>query len=647
MAEHYLRKELYERVRAGDDVFEWLKEGSLDGVWFWDLENPENEWMSPRLKEVFGYEDHEVPNTSAWWQENIFPDDLPGILDMFDRHVKYGEPYDQVVRYRHKDGSTVWVRCRGLVLKDQSGRPVRMLGAHTDVTALKLAEEGRRLALEAANLGTWNWFIQSGEIDWSDECYRLFGVPTDEMLNFERFLALLHPEDREQTSTLVQQAVESGEPFSTEYRVVWQDGSVHWLAAMGTCWHDHDGTPRRMEGVVQGIDARKHAERLLRDSEQRLTQAQDIGGIGMFDWNIRDDEATCNDRYFELYDFPKQTSTPSQEDWLETIHPADRDRALEELSDALTSGAVYDSQYRTVCGDGSIRWLHCRARVHTDKDGRPERMIGSVIDNTERERRVEKLRRSEHMLARSNDELRQFAYVASHDLQEPLRMVTSYLQLLERRYAGQLDDEADEFIAFAVDGAQRMKTLIDDLLSLSRVDTTGKPLRATDMEQVLDHVLDDLSVSIEEIGARVTREELPAVSGDAGQLAQLLQNLIGNAIKYRDAQAPEIHIAAERVADADGDVPDLCRQSDWVISVCDNGIGIEAGHEQDVFQIFRRLHTRDEFSGTGIGLSICKKIVERHGGQIWYEPNDRGGSTFRFTVGDAERRDFDLAVPAA
>ena len=141
VAEHYLKTELYERVRESAELFEWLQAGSLDGIWYWDLENPEHEWLSSRFKQLFGYEDHEVPNTSEWWQRNIFAEDLPGVLETFDRHVKEGAPYDQVVRYRHRDGSTVWVRCRGLVMRNEAGEPVRMLGAHTDVTPLKKAEE--------------------------------------------------------------------------------------------------------------------------------------------------------------------------------------------------------------------------------------------------------------------------------------------------------------------------------------------------------------------------------------------------------------------------------------------------------------------------------------------------------------------------
>ncbi|MCA9971272.1 MAG: hypothetical protein KC425_13695, partial [Anaerolineales bacterium] len=225
---------------------------------------------------------------------------------------------------------------------------------------------------------------------------------------------------------------------------------------------------------------------------------------------------------------------------------------------------------------------------------------------------------------RSNRELEQFAYVASHDLQEPLRMVTSYLQLLQRRYRGQLDANADEFIAYAVDGAERMKVLINDLLAYSRVGTRGKPLAPADAEALLQRALDNLQLSIAETGARVHHDPLPAILADDGQFVQLLQNLIGNAIKFRGAAPPEVHVGVTR------------QDAQWRFAVSDNGIGFEPQFAERIFVIFQRLHTRSEYGGTGIGLAICKKIVERHGGQIWAESTPDVGTTIYFTLPAAE-----------
>lgn len=250
-----------------------------------------------------------------------------------------------------------------------------------------------------------------------------------------------------------------------------------------------------------------------------------------------------------------------------------------------------------------------------DAGGRVIGISSIAHDISERKRLISELERS-------NKELEQFAYVASHDLQEPLRMVSSYVKLLERRYKDRLDAQADTYIGFAADGAIRMQKLIEGLLAYSRISRRGAEFRRVDINEVFERAVSNLSYSVRESNAAVTKDELPVVSGDETQLLQLLQNLIGNAIKFRKPEiAPEVHIEAKRTG------------AEWTFSVSDNGIGIEPQYFERIFLMFQRLHTRTQYEGTGIGLALCKRIVERHHGRIWVESVPGEGTKFLFTIG--------------
>ena len=250
-----------------------------------------------------------------------------------------------------------------------------------------------------------------------------------------------------------------------------------------------------------------------------------------------------------------------------------------------------------------------------------------VRDITERKQSQEQLLQTVAELKRSNAELEHFAYVASHDLQEPLRMVASYTQLLARRYKGRLDSDADDFIAFAVDGSNRMQRLINDLLAYSRAGVSGAKPRRISSERALHSALTNLLATIAESGATVTHDALPEVVMDDTQLTQIFQNLIGNAVKYRGADSPRVHVSATTRMGAES-----------IFSVRDNGLGIESQYFEKIFVLFQRLHGQGEFEGTGIGLAICKKMIDRLGGRIWVESQANQGSTFHFAVPEGIRQ---------
>jgi signal transduction histidine kinase len=322
-----------------------------------------------------------------------------------------------------------------------------------------------------------------------------------------------------------------------------------------------------------------------------------------------------------------------EEDRLLNLRSEEANASLRTARTVIALGEVLAVVF--LCLAGAIVGQEMMHRKWSEEE---VRQLNADLERRVAERTAELDERAKE-LARSNAELQQFAYVASHDLQEPLRMVASFTQLLAKRYKDKLDDDAQEFINYAVDGATRMQTLISDLLTYARIGTQGKSLVPTDCEALFNRVLESLKFAIEESGTVVSRDPLPVVMADPQQLGQLFQNLLTNAIKFRGVEPPRVKISVER------------NGSDWKISVRDNGIGISQEHADRIFVIFQRLHTKTEYPGTGIGLSICKKIVERHGGSIWVEPSPGGGSTFLFTIPVApvqkveERKQNELRIP--
>jgi PAS domain S-box-containing protein len=370
----------------------------------------------------------------------------------------------------------------------------------------------------------------------------------------------------------------------------------------------------------QMLDQIEAQDRAIRESHERLNMALRASSVGTWNLDLVNNRITLDEFANPLFGYPAGEYTAAFDLFITMVHDRDRARAEQELREVATAGGSYESSFRVVWPDGTVRDLSARGKAILHADGAATRMTGVILDITERKLAEARLNRLLVELERSNKELELFAYVASHDLQEPLRMVSSYTQLLERRYSEKLDDDAREFIGYAVDGANRMQRLINDLLEFSRVSTRGKPLERTDVSEVMENVRVNLSLAIEDAGARITSDRMPVVSADAGQLGQVFQNLIANGIKFRNGDRPELHVGATE------------SEHHWQFSVRDNGIGIEQQYFDRIFVIFQRLHTKGDYPGTGIGLALCKRIVERHGGKIWLESMPNEGSTFFFTI---------------
>ncbi|HVS54587.1 MAG TPA: PAS domain-containing protein [Opitutaceae bacterium] len=421
------------------------------------------------------------------------------------------------------------------------------------------------------------------------------------------------------------QIIRTGQPvIGKAERLTHRDGKQGWASTTKLPWRDASGNIIGTFGLTRDITATKEAEEKLTEERNLLRTIIDQLPSRLYVKDTASRFVLNNQAHLETLGAKSQEEVAGRTTL--DFFPGERGRqALADDRRVLETGTAIHNEERSDFGsaDGAVHWSLITKVPFYDSHGQLAGLVGISHDITERKRQEQAAKRNAEELARSNAELEQFAYVASHDLQEPLRAVASCVQLLKKRYGDQLDARADEFIAHAVDGTKRMQALITDLLAYSRVGTHTHPFAPAECGAVLDEALANLAVAMQESGAVIKRDGLPELVADASQLTQLFQNLIGNAIKFRaEGRAPEIAVSARREG------------AEWWFAVADNGIGIEPQYYERVFRVFQRLHTRSRYPGTGIGLAICKKIVERHGGRIWIESQPGAGTTFFFTLPD-------------
>jgi PAS domain S-box-containing protein len=564
----------------------------------------------------------------------LHPDDRERVQRDVADAMQQNQPYD--TDYRVKIGDNGWrnINARGRVFTDTTGKAVSMVGTCLDITERKQAEEALRESQEKyyylynnAPVGMYQTRIDGSKIlEINNTACEILGYTKEELLGQASALRWADPNRRNEIIKIMS---EFGVATNFDADILKKDGTrISCLLSMKI--FKEKGY---IEGFIADISDRKQTEEALKVSNERLLFATEGANLGIWNWDIVTGELIWSDQCKALFGIPAD-ETMTYQRFSDALHPDDRERTDMAVKDALDNHKDFDIEYRSLWPDESIHWLAAKGRGFYDATGKAVRLEGIVLDIAERKRveerlinfskeleqKVKELDKAISDLKRSNLELEQFAYIASHDLQEPLRMVSSYTQLLERRYKDQLDQDAKDFINFAVDGANRMQRLINDLLDYSRVTTRGKPLVKLDLSTVLGQAVANLHNKIIETGSMIVNDDLPFAYGDEGQLIRVFQNLLDNAIKFRGADPPRINVTAKILEDK------------VQISIADNGIGIDKIYSERVFTIFQRLHNKTDYPGTGIGLAICKRTVERHEGNIWFESEPGNGTTFCFTL---------------
>jgi PAS domain S-box-containing protein len=598
------------------------------GFWNWDVKTGEVEWSEEVFK-IFCLDPKEfTPQIDSILTLSPWPEDHQRDQELIKRAIETRSPGSYEQKFLRPDKSIGHYYSTFQGNYDEKGDLISIVGTVLDITDRKRAEEEIEKSKEKfRNLfdnaleGVYQSTPEGRLITANMAFARMFGYESpEEIINAVTDLAsqmYANPDDRKIAVGIFR---ETGQIKDFECRMRRRDGSIFWARYDGRFTKTHDGSPC-FQGFIIDITGRKRKEIELHESEARYrTLVENIPQkIFMKDRNykwISINENLARDLGFRPEEVVGKMDTDLFTPELAAKYHADDVRIME-------TGQTEELEERYFQEDKET-WVNTIKTPVRGANGEIVGLLGVFWDISERKRAQEALKKMAADLERSNKELEQFAYVASHDLQEPLRMVSSYTQLLEQRYKDKLDQDANDFIGYAVDGANRMQRLIQDLLEYSRVTTRGKSLAPLDSHEALGEAVKNLKVTIQETGALVTNNDLPIVLGDHSQIVQVFQNLIGNGIKFQRSRiAPRIHISAEN---------DSLDSRFRVFKVSDNGIGIEPRHFVRLFEIFQRLHSKQEYPGTGIGLALCKRIVERHRGRIWVESEPGKGSSFLFTL---------------
>jgi PAS domain S-box-containing protein len=589
-----------------------IVDSSDDAIVSKDLNGIITSW-NKSAERVFGYTAAEAIGQSITLL--IPPDRLAEETEILN-HLRRGERVDrfETVRQR-KDGALLDISLTVSPVKDAKGRVIGASKVARDITQSKQAD--RAALLLSAIVDSSDDAIISKDLNgiittWNIGAQRVFGYTAAEVIG--KPVTILIPSDRLDEEPEILSRLKRGERvdhFETIRKR--KDGSLLDISLTISPVKDKLGNIIGVSKIARDITERKRAQAALLASEARFRQLADA--MPQIVWTARADGYTdyYNERWYEFTGFARQKSGDLS--WAPILHPDDIQRCRETWYGCVRSGEPYNIEYRFWDRhDRRWRWFIGRALPVRDADGTIVKWFGSCTD-------IDDLKRVEDDLRRANQDLEQFAFSASHDLQEPLRSVKIYSELLTVTCGERLDGDALQFLEYVRGGATRMEMLVRDLLTYTQVPKFEKPPEPTGAGEALTSVLASLAGAISEAGARVVAEPLPSVRVHAAHLQQLLQNLIGNAIKYRSPDRPPVvHVTAER------------QNEQWIFAVSDNGIGIPSDYKERIFGLFKRLHTSDEYSGTGIGLAICKRIVDRYQGRIWVESEPGRGSTFRFAV---------------
>jgi PAS domain S-box-containing protein len=587
------------------------------------------------------------------WIAVIHPDDAKRSLDTWLYSVATGEPYR--IEYRFNDRNSPndyrWFLGKALPIRNEEGTIIKWFGTCTDIHDQKtITEKLEQLVKERtaeltvrnkdlseaqglAHIGSWEWDIKENKIYWSDELYRVYGIkPGAFEATYEKYLELLYPEDRDYVNKIITEAFENKDAFDFYHRLVRPDGSVRTLHARGKVYTDGENNPVRMKGTGQDISQTIAIQNKINNLNQTFNFAEQTSFIGSFRYNFSTGEFSNSDNLYRLLGCTPGEFEPIYDNFKAFIHPEDLENVLAEIQLLDETSSSIDYLFRVIKKDGSV--IHVRNTGIFITEHKERIYIGALQDITVQHNKELQLLEQNTTLEKMNNELASFSYIASHDLQEPLRKIRMFTRRLMEKEVAALSNDGVEYFNRIDNAATRMQQLIDDLLSYSRTNTVQAHFELVSIDKLLEEVTDNLKEKILQTNTIIEYAELETAWVIPFQFQQLFTNLITNSIKFtHKGIAPHILISHKIITGSKNGYPAGLRNEKYhVYNITDNGIGFESQYSEQIFGLFQRLHGRNEFEGTGIGLAICKKIIENHNGIITATSKLDAGATFNIYV---------------
>ncbi|MDP0500394.1 MAG: PAS domain-containing protein [Verrucomicrobiota bacterium JB022] len=643
-----------------------------EGLWDWPDVESDDMWWSDRYYQLLGYEPQSLPATANWVKSHVHPDDRLRLDETVEGHIRSGGGRSIDLRLNTRDRGYRWFRIRAIMLREHDGR-IRGMGTLDDIheqheteQELRYTKERLELALDASNDIVWDFYnLKTGEIWFSDQALHLLRIPEEERPErFQKALLFIHPDDRPVVLERVNNATEANDQLGLEMRLRCGD-NWRWFNCVGRTLRDEKGVVSRLVGTLTDIHDRKTTQLQIEQANERLEQRVKNRTQELEDVNSALREAlkreaassrelALNERrlrmlteaaasiiwttdkagnFVEPQPSWQEYTGQSEEDaaglgWHRMIHEDDAEHFLREWKDSLHEVKAFAAECRLWCQQiRRYRYFAVKALPLLRGEASVLEWVGSMTDIQAQKDDEKQLRNYARELQARNDYLQEFAYAASHDLREPLRKIQAYSNLFNEEFGEGIAEEGRGYLTSMQRAAERMEKLIDDLLQYSRASTASFEPEQVDLQQILGEVYEVLEFAVREAEAQITIGELPSVPGQPTLLRQLFQNLISNALKYRRNEVPpRIEVLAR--TEVEPPEPGGGPKAWHVITVRDNGIGFDPKHAERIFKPFRRLHTRQQYEGTGIGLAICRRIVERHRGRIEATGRPDQGATF-------------------